>query len=284
MSRWAKMDSGLDDNPKIFEAGRLGREVFLFFLRRNAALEADGEIPAKNASPEYIARCLGMPVTEARDGVTAAVTAELVEISDGVIRFIGWAEEWRGPKSNAERQAIHRQRKAAKSADSGVPVTNSNDTSVTARDPKREVTDLEERRGEKKRREEKRKDLPPAAAEFAFPEGTAVGAEPAPSSDHPAFIARFTELYAEANAGAKPTWGARPGKVVKELLAAHGLAECVRRAENMFRAPPEWPPKPHDLAALSKHFDLFAQPVKRAGGYVNVTGKETYRDGIVEDF
>lgn len=33
---WCKVASDLDSDPKIRRAGRLGREVFLFVLRRNA--------------------------------------------------------------------------------------------------------------------------------------------------------------------------------------------------------------------------------------------------------
>jgi hypothetical protein len=256
--------------------------VFCFLLRRNALLELDGEIPATNVSPEYLARQLDMPVTEARDGVTAAVTSGLIAIEGDVVRFVGWDEGWQGPRSDAERAAAYRQKKALKPAKPPEPVTQRHVTPVTDRDASRGVTDLEEKREEKKRRE-KRKTTPPAASgSFDFAEGSVVGAEPAKGSDHHAFIAAFDEVFAEANGGAKPSWPPKRHPKVKALLQAHGLEECVRRAGNMYRAPPPWPDGSHDFDTLVTHFDKFAQPFKRAGGHFKVTGDEVYAGGEVE--
>lgn len=97
-----------------------------------------------------------------------------------------------------------------------------------------------------------------------FPVDSVSMARKEPTGDHATFIAAFDRLYAEANGGARPTWGAKPGALVARLLKAHGLAECVRRAEVMFRAPPEWPPPPHDLSTLSQHFDRFTGTVAPA--------------------
>jgi hypothetical protein len=110
-------------------------------------------------------------------------------------------------------------------------------------------------------------ELPPAAAG---------------GSDHAAFIAEFTRLYAENNAGSKPTWGDKPGAMVKGLLSKHPLDECIKRMTNMFRAPPDFPGPPYDLGSLVLHFDKFAQPFKRAGGHFKVTGDEVYAGGEVE--
>jgi hypothetical protein len=125
-----------------------------------------------------------------------------------------------------------------------------------------------------------------AGGDFAVAEGTSPG-KPArkkrpPSGDHQTLVAEFDGLYAEANGGARPTWGAKQGALVAKLLKAHGLEECRRRAANMFRAPPPWPPPPHDIGTLSQHFDRFAQPHKAAGGHFKVTGEEQYAGGEVE--
>lgn len=79
-------------------------------------------------------------------------------------------------------------------------------------------------------------------------------------SDHARFIAAFTELFRAANGGASPSWGAKAGALVRGLLAQHGYDESIRRAKNMFTAPPPWPPPPHSLETLVRHVDLFAQP------------------------
>lgn len=90
------------------------------------------------------------------------------------------------------------------------------------------------------------------------------------------FIAEFQALYAEANDGAKPTWGAKQGAQVKALLAAHDVDECRKRAANMFRAPPDWPAGPYDLSTLSQHFDKFAQPYRAKSKAVPDRGRELW--------
>ena len=45
MKAWGKMSADIDINPKVRKAGRDGREVFLFVVRRNAALDLGGQIP-----------------------------------------------------------------------------------------------------------------------------------------------------------------------------------------------------------------------------------------------
>jgi hypothetical protein len=132
-----------------------------------------------------------------------------------------------------------------------------------------------------------RKKLQPAAAP---PVLELVGVEPRtratdpkpPAGDHATFIADFDAMYAEHNDGARPTWGGKPGKLVSTLLKAHGLAECLRRSANMFRAPPPFPPPPHDMATLAQHFDKFAKPHQRNGGHYQHTGAEKYADGEID--
>jgi hypothetical protein len=111
------------------------------------------------------------------------------------------------------------------------------------------------------------------------------GKKPAakPKGEHQEFIAEFDRLFAEANAGAKPTWNGTQCKRVKNLLSQHGLGECIRRAGVMFSAPPPWPPPPHDLATLEQHFDKFATPfVERRRA--NPEGSDTERIGPYEGY
>lgn len=72
-------------------------------------------------------------------------------------------------------------------------------------------------------------------------------------------VARYVELFGEQSGGARPRLTARETSLVGQLVALPGGAdEVVRRMENMFQAPPAWPPPPHDLRTLHQHFDRFA--------------------------
>lgn len=81
---------------------------------------------------------------------------------------------------------------------------------------------------------------------------------PAPS-EHAATIALFDELYRAASGGAKPSWGAKQGKLVAALLKRHGAAEVQARIRRLFSGALEWPPPPHDLGTLVAHFDKLVE-------------------------
>lgn len=132
---YTKVDCALDMNPKIRKAGRAGREVFLFLLRRNRMLDARGFVPPMNVDPDYLADQLMMDRNDALQGVTACCNAKLITVTHENVAIIGWSDEWaREPMSNAERQADFRRKKKeakllADSANSSV--TDSNDANVT---------------------------------------------------------------------------------------------------------------------------------------------------------
>ena len=87
---FAQVDCELDTNPKILEAGNLGRQVFEFILRRNARRGFKGSIPLSHIGPAYLARTLMLATSDdAVTGVTAAVTAKLIAIdeAEGVVRL-----------------------------------------------------------------------------------------------------------------------------------------------------------------------------------------------------
>jgi hypothetical protein len=112
---WAKMDARLDTSPKIRKAGRNGREVFLFLLRRNRLLAgggADGRVPASNIEPWYLAEQLMMSEADAVTGVGNAVTAGLIAVSSDFVTICGFSEEWGGKAalSPAEKQKAYRDR------------------------------------------------------------------------------------------------------------------------------------------------------------------------------
>jgi hypothetical protein len=132
---YCKVDSCLDSNPKIRKAGRAGREVYLFLLRRNRVLDANGVLPIANIDPAYLADQLMMPGNDAVTAVTACVTAGLITVNDQNATIAGWSEEWsREPMSNAERQAAYKLRqKEAKVLAEAKPaeVTAGNGADVT---------------------------------------------------------------------------------------------------------------------------------------------------------
>lgn len=145
---YCQIDAHLDSNPKIRRAGRDGRDVFEFVLRRVSIARSEGFVPLKYIEPWYLADQLMCSEDEASNGVSRAVTADLLEVDHarGVVQVVGWSPEWgRRPKSNAERQAAFKARKSQNQHES---VTESNDESrgVT------KVTDQirsEERRSER---------------------------------------------------------------------------------------------------------------------------------------
>jgi hypothetical protein len=175
---WAKMDARLDSNPKIRDAGRNGREVFLFLLRRNRLLAgggADGRIPVSNIRPRYLADQLMMSEADARDGVEKAVEAKLISLDEEFVSICGFDEDWggRAPLSDAERARRYRERHGA-----------SRDDRDASRDG-RDESDASRRR-EEKRVEEKRVESAPRARSTK----TLLPADWAPKPAHAALAAQ----------------------------------------------------------------------------------------------
>lgn len=109
---WAKIDAGLHRNPKVRMAGRDARDVYLFLVLTNAEQNADGELPAMYADPEYLADTLQCSIDEARNGLKRCVTFQLLHVTDEIIRLIGWDDSWR-VKTSSDRVAKHRRKKKA---------------------------------------------------------------------------------------------------------------------------------------------------------------------------
>jgi len=133
-----KVAADLDSNPKIRRAGRAGREVFLFVLRRCNLQERDGRCSRSNVEPWYLADQLMMPEAEATEGVARAIAAGLIAIDGGQVVICGWDDEWaKRPADGAERTERWRNRRrveAVKEAPSpNVTVTAGDDRSVTDR-------------------------------------------------------------------------------------------------------------------------------------------------------
>lgn len=68
-------------------------------------------------------------------------------------------------------------------------------------------------------------------------------------------VATFTTAYARAYDGAKPTWGAKQGAMMKALLKQHGAEEVQRRIAVLFDRGLDWPRPPYTLAVLVAQFD-----------------------------
>lgn len=108
-----------------------------------------------------------------------------------------------------------------------------------------------------------------------------------PSGDRQTFIHRFTELFSAKSLGTAPDWksGKAQGHVTTLLAKEGGVAEAIRRAENMFCAPPPFPKPPFDIGTLVLHWDKFVQPHAPNGataGYYKHTGDEEYAGGDVD--
>ncbi len=111
MTSWCKVAADLDCHPKIRKAGRDGREVFLFILRRNAMGDYEGRLPVLNVDPDYLADQLMMDEVTVRNGLSRACNAGLLRVTDRHVLINGWESEWsKTAMSVAERQARHRKK------------------------------------------------------------------------------------------------------------------------------------------------------------------------------
>lgn len=119
-SHWCKVASNLDTHPKVRKAGRLGREVFLFALRRNAepSNPVAGMLPADELEPWYVADMLQMSCDEAVTGVTAAVTAGLLVREGAAYVIVAWKDGWgKDNGSGKDRTAKWRENKKLDKSD-----------------------------------------------------------------------------------------------------------------------------------------------------------------------
>lgn len=198
------MASNLDSHPKIRHAGREGREVFLFVLRRNAELNLGGVVPKIHVQPWYVAYEMMTDEVTASHGLSRCVTAGLLTETDACFVISGWDDEWaKRPLTDAERKA--KQREKERETKQGITVsdgdvTKSHDAIVTGHG----CHALEESRGDKKRVEEKRSDC---------------GSSEPPSPKVPARRARSIE----------PDW--KPRQQERDRAADAGL-DADREAEH----------------------------------------------------
>lgn len=262
MKSWCKVASNLDSHPKIRKAGRYGREVFLFALRRNAEPDnpVPGRLPAAILEPWFIADQLMMPESEAVTGVTACVTAGLL-LQDGESWLIdGWDDDWgKRPLSVGERVSKHRESK--KKSDL---VTSGNANAVTDRSSNG-CNALDQTRSE-----EKESDSPSLAVLKAKVDQATgdIGKRrsqraPKPSVVFQPAVDAFDMYFRAANGGTKPLWDGTTIGMIKTLCGKSPCDEVVRRIEWLQSHPPKWPPSPWDLKTFIANYDkcIPAQPV-----------------------
>lgn len=154
--QFAKMDAFLDGNPKVRKAGRNGRDVFLFVLRRIAVLDAEGSVPVANVETWFLADQLMISETEASEGLERAIAARLLSVDGDLVHVTGWDTAWgKRAMTEAERKAAERARnKLANGTVTMPPVTISHDGTVTPSRPESDGPDchaLDKIREEKKR-------------------------------------------------------------------------------------------------------------------------------------
>lgn len=104
---WAKMASDFDSNPKAILAGRAGRELFLFLLRRNAYEGCNGVVVVQRPVASHM---LQMDLDELEGAIEAATAAGLITVKDGEFHLVGWSQEWAPPLSSTERSRRFREK------------------------------------------------------------------------------------------------------------------------------------------------------------------------------
>jgi hypothetical protein len=139
VSDWFKFSAHFFGSRKVIRAGRNGRDIFAHVLCCNAQRDANGRIPAGDIDPWFAAHTLGLNESEAIDGVTRAVTADLIRIEGDFVVIVGWDENWsRRPASEAERARNYRLRKKESTVDHGIRhesyVTNHERSDASRRD------------------------------------------------------------------------------------------------------------------------------------------------------
>lgn len=109
---WFKFDAGFFSNRKVIRAGRDGRDVYQHVLCCNALRNADGEVPAGDVEPWYVARQMGITPDEASQGLAAAIAAGLLVTRGNAIAIVGWDPSWSTQRqSRADIQRNYRERK-----------------------------------------------------------------------------------------------------------------------------------------------------------------------------
>jgi hypothetical protein len=182
---WCKVATNLDSHPKIRRAGRNGREVFLFALRKNMepGNPVRGLLPGPILDPWYLSDQLLMSEAEAIEGLNRCVNSGLLIKEGNAWKIGGWKEaEW-GLADSTERTRKWRARGTDSPPLSGdddadavtsppvtvTPVTSPTVTvtPVTSPTVTCDGVTVDKRRQEETRQEKRQESRPPAEA-FVF--------------------------------------------------------------------------------------------------------------------
>lgn len=208
--RFAKVASNLHTNPKVFAAGRNGREIYLWALCKNAELEADGTVPARYFEPAFASRMLDCDAGDVTDGIARAESSGLIRRTPGGdVVLVGWDEDWRPPSDGKERTRRWREGKKAESQPASPTTVTFGDAGDNTESHGDGSDVREERREEKKERAPRRSSPspkvslpsawhpPPDAAEIAAAEGKTLAREVRNFRD---YALREGKVYADWNA------------------------------------------------------------------------------------
>jgi len=146
MEYWCKVAANLDSHPKIRKAGRNGREVFLFALRRNAdpSNKTPGVLAKEFLDPTYLADQLMVTLGDACDGLRHACDAGLLVETETGFQICGWDNDWSWrPKTGSERTQKWRESKAVTSCDDANVNTRQHVTDVTYKTETKTKTETE---------------------------------------------------------------------------------------------------------------------------------------------
>lgn len=177
--RYAQVACDLDSNPRVRKAGRNGREVFLFALRRNASPsnETPGRLPSEMLEAWYLADQLMMTEAEAQTGLDRCVAAGLISADQSGWIICGWEEHW-GHRPDDSTERTRKWRKAKRSDPEGDGSDGGDDSCDVTETAVTEVTvNREEIREEKKRVEDLRPPIPQGGS-FAVSNSPVEAAEP----------------------------------------------------------------------------------------------------------
>lgn len=257
-AHWCKVASNLDTHPKIRKAGRLGREIFLFALRRNAepGNRIPGRISAEELDPDYLCDMLFVTRDEAVTGVTLAVTAGLLARDGDEFVIVAWKDGWgKGSSAGAERTAKWRENRKLKNG------------SVT-----RDMRDVTRDSGDACDTDKIRSDksieggVSPGLAALVAKVDAATGdigkararKKPEPHPDRARVIDAFHQAFKSAY-GTKPTWGSKSVAQVESLLKKHPAGILIERIAFMFSGRAKWPPGPYSLEVFVGHIDRWVE-------------------------
>jgi hypothetical protein len=164
VSRWCKVASNLDAHPKIRKAGAMGREVFLFALRKVAELDDnEGRISLRTLEPWYVADQLMRTEAECAAGLRAAIDAALIDCDGEHYTIVGWdPNEWGRERSTDRVRKWRDSKRAANDNQMANPVPDETLGNVAQRfigcsetDETHETARSEEIRSEEIREEKK---------------------------------------------------------------------------------------------------------------------------------